>query len=196
MAQHYPHLDFGSFLPAYHTDPPPSYYNPPPSYSSPHHDQKNTVLISSFPDDGISFPPPTSVQLPARDSSRSSSRITIAHPYARLYAKKDGSKRRKIWNHVLEKQLFSPQELSVHIIFPFSSLIIPLSDPPWAPPTGVQFISPPSKPISTGFIISYSALAYIPFHSNALNPIAASTQRQQRYPVSLSPLSLVPIHVS
>ncbi|KAF8560415.1 hypothetical protein BDR04DRAFT_994622, partial [Suillus decipiens] len=34
------------------------------------------------------------------------------HPYARLYAKKDGSKRRKIWNHVLEKQLFSPQELS------------------------------------------------------------------------------------
>ncbi|KAG8219866.1 hypothetical protein J3R82DRAFT_845 [Butyriboletus roseoflavus] len=56
--------------------------------------------------------PSSAVQHPARDTGRSASRITIAHPYARLYAKKDGSKRRKIWNHVLEKQLFSPQELS------------------------------------------------------------------------------------
>ncbi|OAX42388.1 hypothetical protein K503DRAFT_683436 [Rhizopogon vinicolor AM-OR11-026] len=52
----------------------------------------------------------SSVKRPTRD--KSASRITIAHPYARLYAKKDASKRRKIWNHVLEKQLFSPQELS------------------------------------------------------------------------------------
>ncbi|KIJ68375.1 hypothetical protein HYDPIDRAFT_56443, partial [Hydnomerulius pinastri MD-312] len=55
--------------------------------------------------------PPASVEHPARDTNRAASRINIAHPYARLYAKKDGSKRRKIWNHVLEKQLFSPQEL-------------------------------------------------------------------------------------
>ncbi|EGN99388.1 hypothetical protein SERLA73DRAFT_18705, partial [Serpula lacrymans var. lacrymans S7.3] len=34
------------------------------------------------------------------------------HPYARLYARKDVTKRRKIWNHVLEKSLFSPHELS------------------------------------------------------------------------------------
>jgi hypothetical protein len=130
MAQHYPSLDFEypspttpPTLPPYHPDPPPSYYNPlpPPSYSSSTcpprpYDQKNSILAASFPDDGISFAPaatPSSVQHPARDTGRSTSRITIAHPYARLYAKKDGSKRRKIWNHVLEKQLFSPQELSV-----------------------------------------------------------------------------------
>jgi hypothetical protein len=60
----------------------------------------------------------SSVEHPSRDNSHRASRFTIAHPYARLYAKKDGSKRRKIWNHVLEKQLFSPQELCVlsHLI--------------------------------------------------------------------------------
>lgn len=57
------------------------------------------------------------VEHPSRDNShRSASRIIIAHPYARLYAKKDASKRRKIWNHVLEKQIFSPQELCVAFI--------------------------------------------------------------------------------
>lgn len=36
----------------------------------------------------------------------------IAHPYARLYSKKNGAgKRRKMWNHALEKMLFSPQEM-------------------------------------------------------------------------------------
>jgi len=39
-------------------------------------------------------------------------RIKIAHPYARLFAKKEEVKRRKIWNHALEKSLFSPYELS------------------------------------------------------------------------------------
>jgi hypothetical protein len=59
----------------------------------------------------------SSVERPTRDNlHRSISRITIAHPYARLYAKKDASKRRKIWNHVLEKQLFSPQELCVSFL--------------------------------------------------------------------------------
>ncbi|KIJ21688.1 hypothetical protein PAXINDRAFT_95211 [Paxillus involutus ATCC 200175] len=116
-------------LPPYLSDPPPSYYSPPiapPSYSFPQKtydpqpvpDLKAGILqtppaISSFPDDGITFSPsPRSVEHPARDTDRTAGRITIAHPYARLYAKKDGSKRRKIWNHVLEKQLFSPQELS------------------------------------------------------------------------------------
>ena len=38
--------------------------------------------------------------------------VDIAHPYARLFAaKKDGTKRRKIWNHALEKSVFSPQEM-------------------------------------------------------------------------------------
>ncbi|KAF8446004.1 hypothetical protein L210DRAFT_3392476 [Boletus edulis BED1] len=116
MAQHYPSFDFDTSLFHHPPSPPPSYYNTPPSYYPPRtNDDQKSSAIAAFPDNGISFPPaanPTSVQHPARDSCRSASRITIAHPYARLYAKKDGSKRRKIWNHVLEKQLFSPQELS------------------------------------------------------------------------------------
>ena len=41
-------------------------------------------------------------------------RGTIAHPYARLYSKKQGAgKRRKMWNHALEKMLFTPQEMYV-----------------------------------------------------------------------------------
>lgn len=178
MAQHYPSLDLDPSLfhnppspiptpaplPAYHTDPPPSYFNipqPPPSYSysSPQYhsrpiDHKKSLLssqpITSFPDDGISFAPtalpPNSVQHPARDTCRSASRITIAHPYARLYAKKDGSKRRKIWNHVLEKQLFSPQELSVYLSSKgISTFNVPFLDPPWVRHTGVPYISLPSK---------------------------------------------------
>ncbi|KDQ63680.1 hypothetical protein JAAARDRAFT_105123, partial [Jaapia argillacea MUCL 33604] len=39
-------------------------------------------------------------------------RVNIAHPYARLNAKKEGTKRRRIWNHALEKTLFSAHELS------------------------------------------------------------------------------------
>ncbi|KAN0100679.1 hypothetical protein V8E55_000663 [Tylopilus felleus] len=106
MAQHYSSLDFDPSLFPHHSDP---YYASPARQS----DQiPSSQLLPSFPDDGISFASATSVQHPTRDTTRSATRITIAHPYARLYAKKDGSKRRKIWNHVLEKQLFSPQELS------------------------------------------------------------------------------------
>ncbi|KAF9453747.1 hypothetical protein P691DRAFT_644437, partial [Macrolepiota fuliginosa MF-IS2] len=42
----------------------------------------------------------------------SSSKLCIAHPYARLFAKKDDTKRRRIWNHALEKTIFNPYELS------------------------------------------------------------------------------------
>lgn len=147
---------------------------------------RSTAAMYPFPDDGISFAPPP--------ASRSSARITIAHPYARLYAKKDGSKRRKIWNHVLEKQLFSPQELSdLHLhscpITHSPSVL------PWVHHTGAPYTSPPSKPTSTAFTINCSASAYIPFRSNASNPIVASTQRPQRYLVSASPL-LLPIHLA
>ncbi|KAJ3568068.1 hypothetical protein NP233_g5949 [Leucocoprinus birnbaumii] len=41
----------------------------------------------------------------------SSSRLRIVHPYTRLVSKKDDSKRRRIWNHALEKSLFNPYEL-------------------------------------------------------------------------------------
>ncbi|KAG6336936.1 hypothetical protein ID866_2130 [Astraeus odoratus] len=109
-------------LPAYNSDSPPGYYLPdssPPSYSFPSRSlttldvkressRHSSISSSGFPDSGIDLP----LTAPLENPSRAATRITIAHPYARLYAKKDGSKRRKIWNHVLEKQLFSPQELS------------------------------------------------------------------------------------
>jgi hypothetical protein len=74
-----------------------------------------------------SFGPPAPSLLPSPDvqshfsgvrtSSRSPSEIVIAHPYARLYAKKNatGAKRRKIWNHALEKSVFSAHEMYVDI---------------------------------------------------------------------------------
>ncbi|KAF4606743.1 hypothetical protein EYR38_000797 [Pleurotus pulmonarius] len=37
--------------------------------------------------------------------------VSVPHPYARIYAKKD-AKRRRIWNHALEKSVFSPLQLS------------------------------------------------------------------------------------
>lgn len=68
------------------------------------HSSRHSAI--SFPESGIEIP------LAAPLDDRPDARISIPHPYARLHAKKDSSKRRKIWNHVLEKQLFSPQELS------------------------------------------------------------------------------------
>lgn len=85
--------------------PDPSYQSAPPS-------RVPSISSSNFPESGVDISLSTHPKLSPRDSSRSAARITIAHPYARLYAKKDNTKRRKIWNHVLEKQLFSPQELS------------------------------------------------------------------------------------
>lgn len=47
--------------------------------------------------------------------SASSPRVKITHPYARLYAKNSkeagAAKRRRMWNHALEKSFFTPQEL-------------------------------------------------------------------------------------
>ena len=63
-----------------------------------------------------------SAQLPSNSplhnhiARNTSARINIAHPYARLFAKKDEVKRRKIWNHVLEKAIFSSYEL--YVAFP------------------------------------------------------------------------------
>ncbi|PSR76256.1 hypothetical protein PHLCEN_2v8573 [Hermanssonia centrifuga] len=39
---------------------------------------------------------------------------TVSHPYTRIYAKRNSppSKRRKMWNHALEKSLFTPDELA------------------------------------------------------------------------------------
>lgn len=95
----------------YQSDSPPA-YSPPDtalhaSFGAKRHSSRHSAISSSaFPESGIEIP------LASPLDDRPESRITIAHPYARLHAKKDSSKRRKIWNHVLEKQLFSPQELS------------------------------------------------------------------------------------
>ncbi|KAK7463647.1 hypothetical protein VKT23_005588 [Stygiomarasmius scandens] len=71
------------------------------------------------PDPSISVSIPSIAgDIPSQESgSRSTStssavRSNILHPYARLYAKKDEAKRRKIWNHALEKSIFSTLELS------------------------------------------------------------------------------------
>ncbi|KAI5898098.1 uncharacterized protein SCHCODRAFT_01082776 [Schizophyllum commune H4-8] len=46
----------------------------------------------------------------AAPSARKARRLALVHPYARLAAKQERSSR-KIWNHALEKHLFSTYEL-------------------------------------------------------------------------------------
>ncbi|KZT05932.1 uncharacterized protein LAESUDRAFT_759823 [Laetiporus sulphureus 93-53] len=68
------------------------------------------------------FPPQLSEAGPARTMGRNlagpqgsptgGSRLDLAHPYARLPTNKDGTKRRRMWNHLLEKSIFTPQEIS------------------------------------------------------------------------------------
>jgi len=61
------------------------------------------------------FPVSETIEIPepSQGSQGGRSRLAIAHPYARLFSKKDGAKRRKIWNHALEKSVFTPQEMYV-----------------------------------------------------------------------------------
>ena len=79
--------------------------------------------LESFGPPAPSLLPPPDVQaqfsgISSPSSSCSSSQFMIAHPYARLYAKKNatGAKRRKIWNHALEKSVFSAHEMCVNVI--------------------------------------------------------------------------------
>ena len=79
--------------------------------------------LESFGPPAPSLLPPPDVQaqfsgISSPSSSRSSSQFMIAHPYARLYAKKNatGAKRRKIWNHALEKSVFTAHEMFVDVI--------------------------------------------------------------------------------
>ena len=88
--------------------------------------------VETFGPPAPSFLPPPDIQshfsgVSAPYSSRSPSQIVIAHPYARLYAKKNatGTKRRKIWNHALEKSVFSAHEMYVGIVNPY---VIPGAD--------------------------------------------------------------------
>ncbi|THH20623.1 hypothetical protein EW146_g774, partial [Bondarzewia mesenterica] len=69
-----------------------------------------------FPPSPLASSPPIdhNIQLQGKSKAKHPhSKIAISHPYARLFAaKKDGTKRRKIWNHALEKSVFTPQEIS------------------------------------------------------------------------------------
>ncbi len=83
------------------------------------------------PDTSFRFPPVSPTVAPIARSRLESShpdspsssgtsitpRVKITHPYARLYAKNSkeagAAKRRRMWNHALEKSFFTPQELYV-----------------------------------------------------------------------------------
>lgn len=77
-------------------------YPQPPTYRFP--DCEHT----SMPREDYKFPVDNS------HTPKASERPSIAHPYARLYAKQEPKKRpRKIWNHKLEKRVFTEHELWV-----------------------------------------------------------------------------------
>ena len=81
--------------------PPYDYY--PPLFGQSHHHQQTPHYGQDF-------------QKTRPQKSARQVQVQISHPYARLFAKKDEVKRRKIWNHALEKSLFNPFELQVFFI--------------------------------------------------------------------------------
>ncbi|KAI0931957.1 hypothetical protein AcW2_000721 [Taiwanofungus camphoratus] len=90
-----------------------------PSYPFPAFPDRpsSSASAGALPDPGYQFPPPAprpkAKSSPAAPASASAAaRAGLAHPYARLYTKKDGKKRRKMWNHALEKAIFTPHEIS------------------------------------------------------------------------------------
>jgi hypothetical protein len=87
-----------------------SSFTDPPSPSS-------TPMIksdSSIPSQSCHPQQDSALRVP---STSSATKANIVHPYARLYAKKEEAKRRKIWNHALEKSIFSTLELLVQSLF-------------------------------------------------------------------------------
>lgn len=71
----------------------------------------STTDFSSGASGAESSPSPTGTRT-RTGTTGNPSRFHVAHPYARLVAKKD-DKRRKIWNHALEKSVFTPFEMFV-----------------------------------------------------------------------------------
>lgn len=97
--------------------------SPPPPYTPEPHPYREIDLsaIKLHDPSGSSFSPLTTSK-PLGDVGRfgdalssrkaaATARFQIAHPYSRLQAKKGEVKRRKIWNHALEKHIFSPYEM-------------------------------------------------------------------------------------
>jgi len=93
--------------------------SPSPDYPFPLLEQDHHYYSPSSSDSASSqcaelphLPEQASLQEPRPYFTQSTSRrLRIAHPYARLLAKKDDTKRRRIWNHALEKFIFNPYEL-------------------------------------------------------------------------------------
>ena len=81
------------------SSPPPYDYYPPTAFVDPHQQHY------------LHHPQPFPKSRPQKAARHV--QVQISHPYARLFAKKDEVKRRKIWNHALEKNLFNPFELQV-----------------------------------------------------------------------------------
>ncbi|KAG5648046.1 hypothetical protein DXG03_007081 [Asterophora parasitica] len=93
------------------SQPPPS-----PSGSALSGADSSSLVYDPLPIYNSVQPPPYSItdQSSAQPrKSRVPASVAVAHPYARLFAKKEEVKRRKIWNHALEKSLFSPYEMCV-----------------------------------------------------------------------------------
>lgn len=87
-----------------------------------------------------------------------------------------------------ETALLPPRTVRLPHPPPLPVINPPSTDPQWGPLTDAPYTSPPSRPTSTGFIINCWPWACIPSRLSALNPIVDSTQRPQRYPLSLSAL--------
>jgi hypothetical protein len=105
----------------------PCYNHPQPSHEAYRPPSLPTLLRQ----------PPSSLPSPAGNSHHIPQQIKdkqistpaamphdIAHPYSRLVAKKE-DKRRRIWNHALEKSLFNPFELYVQAKFLRSTTNLP-----------------------------------------------------------------------
>ena len=135
ISHHKAHLNQKSLSPS------PSSLPPMASYPQPHfYDSPSPVSDSSQPPESSRSRGPT--------RSRAD-KLHIAHPYARLYAKKDEVKRRRIWNHALEKSIFTPYELYVASTFSVADFNSPLLGQLSERLTGERSIWPVSRHMST-----------------------------------------------
>ena len=115
------------------SSPPPYDFYPPPTAFLDSHQQQTPHYVQD--------PQPFQKSRPQKLTRQ----LQISHPYARLFAKKDEVKRRKIWNHALEKNLFNPFELQVKFYFIFKLVTISIklfyTDLPLVLLIGVSFTS-------------------------------------------------------
>ncbi|KAI0067721.1 hypothetical protein BV25DRAFT_1911604 [Artomyces pyxidatus] len=98
------------------------YAQPQPSPTDSDFSEMSPVTPASSSTDSFGCPQAPSLLpscdsgfLPLPSSARTiHSRVAMTHPYARLFAKQsgNGAKRRKIWNHALEKSVFTAHEIA------------------------------------------------------------------------------------